>query len=81
MIIPSSIAFLYQEIPKLGTDGGLMLNEPLIEICGRLKCGSDQEKFMIPLILEIAPDTTDLQPSQMLEKRLLMLLSLPLTVE
>ena len=66
MIIPSSIAFLYQSIPKCGTLGGVKLKEPLIEICGNFKCGNDHEKLKKLLILFIALLTMFFAPSKML---------------
>ena len=66
MIIPSSIAFLYQLIPKCGTLGGLILKEPLIEMCGNFKCGNDHEKLKKLLILFIALLTMFFAPSKML---------------
>ena len=76
-----SIAFLYQMIPKCGTDGGVKLKEPLIEICGNFKCGNDQLKFIIDLILLIAPETTDLHPFQMLVNEDLIPFNTPVTVD
>ena len=58
----SSIAFLYQEIPKCGTEGGLIEKPPLMERCGSAKCGSDQLKLKALLIALIALVTADLAP-------------------
>ena len=57
-----SYAFLYQEMPKLGTLGGFSENEPLIEICGSLSGGKDHEKLNAPLIALIALDTVSRAP-------------------
>ena len=64
-----------------GTDGGVKLKEPLIEICGNFKCGNDQLKFIIDLILLIAPETTDLHPFQMLVNEDLIPFNTPVTVD
>src|SRR5690554_4328356 len=61
-IIPPPIAFLYQLIPKLGTDGGFKLNLPLILKCGIFSLGKDHEKLKKPLILLMALDTIFLAP-------------------
>jgi len=49
-----SIAFLYQLMPKCGTDGGLIEKCPLMDRCGSAKCGNDHEKWKNDLIRCIA---------------------------
>ena len=62
-IMPLSIAFLYQEILKCGTDGGDIEKRPVIDMCGNFKCGSDHEKLNRLLSLSIALLTLSLAPS------------------
>ena len=81
MIIPSSIAFLYQSIPKCGTLGGAKLKEPLIEICGNFKCGNDHEKLKKLLILFIALLTIFFAESMILENLFLIFPSIFVVVE
>ena len=81
MIIPSSIAFLYQLIPKLGTDGGVKLKEPLIEICGNFKCGNDHENLKKLLILFMALLTIFFAESMILENLFLIFPSIFVVIE
>ena len=52
--------FLYHEILKCGTDGGVRLNFPEMLICGNFSFGRLQEKLKNPLILSIAFFTASL---------------------
>ena len=61
--MPLSIAFLYQEILKCGTDGGDNEKCPVIDTCGNFKCGNDHEKLNRLLSLSIALLTLSLAPS------------------
>ena len=74
------MAFLYHAIEKCGTDGGFIENLPETLRCGSFRCGSDQEKLNLDLMVSITLDTVFFAAVILSEIAVLMLSKILVTV-